>query len=418
MTPAARAGSHVRLRLVAGATTAMTAVLVLAAVFLVWRVQNGLGAELDVSVQRQALSAAAAVAENPSATDFPVSPSITGIGQVVDPAGRVVASSEEVRGEARLFDFEAAGAGTEPALRTLLLGPIDNAEHRVAGVSVPGASGLTVYVAVPTAEVGRSATELATSLALAVPIVLVLLALLAWWYVGRALVPVDRLLGELERSLERQRQFVADAAHELRSPVAAIRAQAEAPGGAATSAPAIRHEAVRLSGLVDDLLALARLDAAPELRREPVDLDDLVFHEVRFLRGRPGLDLDVSGVSAVRVMGDPDLLARAVRNLLDNAGRHAAGRVEVQLRRQRDIAELVVTDDGAGVPVDQRARVLERFTRLDEARTRDAGGAGLGLAIVADVAAAHGGSVEILGNGPGARVEFRVLAEPDEPARG
>ncbi len=187
---------------------------------------------------------------------------------------------------------------------------------------------------------------------------------------------------------------------------------------AATSAPAIRHEAVRLSGLVDDLLALARLDAAPELRREPVDLDDLVFHEVRFLRGRPGLDLDVSGVSAVRVMGDPDLLARAVRNLLDNAGRHAAGRVEVQLRRQRDIAELVVTDDGAGVPVDQRARVLERFTRLDEARTRDAGGAGLGLAIVADVAAAHGGSVEILGNGPGARVVFRVLAEPDEPARG
>lgn len=415
MTVPTTAGSRVRLRLVAGATAAMAAVLVLASVFLVWRVQHGLRTELDASVQGQALSAAAAVAEAPSVSAFPVSPSLTGIGQVVDVTGRVVAASEEISGESRLFSFAGAPPGTAPRLRTLRLGPIDNAEFRVAGVAVPGASGLTVYVGVPTAEVGRSAGQLATSLALAVPVMLALLSLLAWWYVGRALVPVDRLLGELERSLTRQRQFVADAAHELRSPVAAIRAQAEAPGDtAATAVPAIRHEAARLSGLVDDLLALAKLDAAPELRRRPTDLDDLVFHEMRSLSDRPGLELDASGVEAVRVVGDPALLARAVRNVLDNAGRHAAGRVVVKLHREGDVAELVVSDDGPGVPADQRLRVLERFTRLDEARARDAGGAGLGLAIVAHVAAAHGGTVVILDNDPGARVLLRLPVATDQ----
>ncbi len=413
--PRRGAGSSVRLRLVAGATAAMTGVLVLAAVFLVWRVQHGLRAELDASAERQALSAAAAVAEDPSTTVFPGSPSLTGIGQLVDASGRVVAASEEIQGETRLFAFKGSGAGSAPRLRTLRLAPIDDAEFRVAAVAVPGTSGFTVYVAVPTAEVGRTAAELATSLALAVPVVLALLALLAWWYVGRALAPVDRLLGELERSLTRQREFVADAAHELRSPVAAIRAQVEAPGeDRPVSTPAVRQEVVRLSGLVDDLLALARLDSAPQLRREPTDLDDIVFDEVRFLRDRPDLELDVSGVDAVRVVGDPALLARAVRNVLDNAGRHAVGRVVVELRRVGDLAELAVTDDGPGVPAHQRGHVLERFTRLDEARARDAGGAGLGLAIVADVATVHGGSIEILDGGPGARVVIRVPAEPEE----
>ncbi|MEO5652720.1 MAG: HAMP domain-containing sensor histidine kinase, partial [Marmoricola sp.] len=249
------------------------------------------------------------------------------------------------------------------------------------------------------------------SLSLMLPAVLALLALLAWWYVGRALRPVDDLLGQLDQSLARQRRFVADAAHELRSPVTAIRAQVESPHpGSAdpTYASRLRDEAARLSTLVDDLLALARLDAQPVLHMRPLDLDDVVFAEAARLQSVPGLRVDVSGVQAARVEGDVSLLTRAVRNLVDNAARHAAGLISVQLERAGDFATLVVSDDGPGIPEDQRVSVFERFTRLDEARARDTGGVGLGLAIVADVAAAHGGTAEAQDNRPGARMVLRL----------
>jgi len=237
-------GWRVRLRLVAVSTAAMAAVLALGAVFVVWRVQHGLSTAIDDSVRQQALSAAAAVAADPGASTFPVSTTSSGIGQVVDRAGEVVMASEQIEGEPRLYDFAPSGASVEPPLRTVRLSQVDGAEFRVAGVAVPGSSGLTVYLGLRTTEVDRSARALATSLSVMLPVVLALLALLAWWYVGRALRPVDALLGRLDRSLERQRQFVADAAHELRSPVTAIRG----PGGVPTPGvgrPDVRAPAAR-----------------------------------------------------------------------------------------------------------------------------------------------------------------------------
>jgi len=408
-------GWRVRLRLVAVSTAAMAAVLALGAVFVVWRVQHGLSTAIDDSVRQQALSAAAAVAADPGASTFPVSTTSSGIGQVVDRAGEVVMASEQIEGEPRLYDFAPSGASVEPPLRTVRLSQVDGAEFRVAGVEVPGSSGLTVYLGLPTTEVDRSARALATSLSLMLPVVLALLALLAWWYVGRALRPVDALLGRLDRSLERQRQFVADAAHELRSPVTAIRAQVESPHpGSAdpTYGPRLREEAARLSTLVDDLLALARLDAQPTLRLRPLDLDDIVFAESARLRDLPDLRVDVSQVRAVRVEGDQSLLTRAVRNLMDNAARHAAGLITVQLESDAGFATLVVSDDGPGIPAEHRVRVFERFTRLDSSRARDTGGVGLGLAIVADVAAAHGGTVVAQDNRPGARMILQVSLSP------
>ncbi len=408
-------GWRVRLRLVAVSTAAMAAVLALGAVFVVWRVQHGLSTAIDDSVRQQALSAAAAVAADPGASTFPVSTTSSGIGQVVDRAGEVVMASEQIEGEPRLYDFAPSSASVEPPLRTVRLSQVDGAEFRVAGVEVPGSSGLTVYLGLPTTEVDRSARALATSLSLMLPVVLALLALLAWWYVGRALRPVDALLGRLDRSLERQRQFVADAAHELRSPVTAIRAQVESPHpGSAdpTYGPRLREEAARLSTLVDDLLALARLDAQPTLRLRPLDLDDIVFAESARLRDLPDLRVDVSQVRAVRVEGDPSLLTRAVRNLMDNAARHAAGLITVQLESDAGFATLVVSDDGPGIPAEHRVRVFERFTRLDSSRARDTGGVGLGLAIVADVAAAHGGTVVAQDNRPGARMILQVSLSP------
>jgi signal transduction histidine kinase len=162
---------------------------------------------------------------------------------------------------------------------------------------------------------------------------------------------------------------------------------------------------------VDDLLTLASLDAAPSVHRVIVDLDDLVFAEVERPRQRSDVVVDIRGVSAASVHGDPAMLTRMVRNLLDNAFRHARSRIVVQLTTDSTEATLTIADDGPGIPEQRRAHVFERFTRLDDARDRDAGGRGLGLAIVHDVVTTHRGQVTIDDNNPGARFTVRLPAE-------
>lgn len=400
----------VRVRLTVAASAVITLVLTVAALLLIWRVHSTLEDGLNHSAKEQVLTVAAAIEE----TGKPRLPAATmraGIGQIVDPSGAVVAASSEIEGEGRAFDFPLAAADSEPTIRTVKVHPIDNLEYRAAGVRV---AGFRVYFAVPVAEANRSTTELATALAVGVPILLILFAGLTWLYAGRALRPVDDLILRLDDSLQRQRQFVADAAHELRSPVAAIRAQLEVPvttNGTSTAKldtpphlRALTEESVRLSGLVDDLLALARIDAQPEMHSQQMDLDDVLFAEGRLLRQRAPLTVDTSGVTPVQIMGDPALLSRAVRNLLDNAARYAKSSVTIALETDGTYAKLTVGDDGPGIPEAQRDAVLERFTRLDETRTRDTGGVGLGLAIVNDVVIGHRGQLEITDNGPGARI--------------
>jgi signal transduction histidine kinase len=192
--------------------------------------------------------------------------------------------------------------------------------------------------------------------------------------------------------------------------VASLRAQLDIEAGhpSLPIAPADRLElagdAERLSRLVDDLLILARLDAAPGMPRDPVDLDDLVLAEIRRVRARTTCEIDASGVSGGRVLGDADALDRVVRNVLDNATRYAVGRVTVAVRADVGGVVLTVADDGAGIAPADRERVFQRFVRLDTGRARVGGGAGLGLAIVREVVAAHQGSVRIESNHPGARL--------------
>jgi signal transduction histidine kinase len=149
--------------------------------------------------------------------------------------------------------------------------------------------------------------------------------------------------------------------------------------------------------------------AAPQ--RAPVDLDDLVFEEARRLRSTTAVVVDTSAVGAARVDGDSEGLRRAVRNLADNAARHAAGHIDLALSEHGGEARLTIDDDGPGIPEAERERVLKRFVRLDEARSRDDGGSGLGLAIVDEVVRGHGGSV-FIGRSPkgGARVEVTLPA--------
>ncbi|MFA5884340.1 MAG: ATP-binding protein [Acidimicrobiia bacterium] len=300
------------------------------------------------------------------------------------------------------------------------------------------------------AEVDDTISSITDALLIGFPALVLLVGVLAWYMAGRALRPVEairaeaasithttihrrvpvpathdeisrlastmnEMLDRLEDASTRQRRFVSDASHELRSPVASIRTQLEValrrPGRDdwPVVAERVLAEDERLEQAVADLVELARLDegiAYSDLAE--VDLDEVVFEECSRERAIP---VDTSGVSGGRVNGRRDALARAVRNLVDNACRHATARVSVTVQTRDDTVELVVTDDGPGIAPEDRTRVFERFTRLDEGRARDAGGMGLGLAVVKSIVERHGGSVAIDDADPhGARFVVRIPA--------
>lgn len=300
------------------------------------------------------------------------------------------------------------------------------------------------------AEVDETIDTITDTLLVLFPALVVLVGLLAWFMAGRALRPVEairaeaasithttihrrvpvpathdevarlastmnEMLDRLEDAATRQRRFVSDASHELRSPVASIRTQLEVAlrrpdrDDWPSIARRVLHEDARLEQAVAELVDLARLDegaSAGELVE--VDLDEVVFEECgRDLR----VPVDTTGVSGGRVLGRRDSLARVVGNLLDNACRHATSRVTITLRATDDVVELAVSDDGPGIAPEDRARVFERFTRLDEGRARDAGGMGLGLAVVKSAVERHGGTVTVEDAEPhGARFVVRIPA--------
>ena len=220
--------------------------------------------------------------------------------------------------------------------------------------------------------------------------------------IGALAATMNEMLDRVGQSVRRQQSFVADASHELRTPLASMRNQLEVlltyPDDidSRTTCTNVILDIERMEELVTALLLLARLDNQPSGSDERVDLAQLVTGCVADRPASESLTITVDAVEPVRVRGDGSRLKQVVHNLLDNAERHAGSRVSVSVRAARGQAELIVADDGPGIPVADRERVFERFVRLDEGRGRDAGGVGLGLAIVADVAHAHQGDVEVL----------------------
>jgi len=263
--------------------------------------------------------------------------------------------------------------------------------------------------------------------------------------IGRLTRALNAMLGQIENAFARQREseqaarasedrmrrFVADASHELRTPLTSIRGFAELHRQGAVSGPRevarlmrrVEDEALRMGMLVDDLLLLARMDQERPLVFIPVDLLTVVadvVHDARAISPDRDIDLQVGDEPPI-VAGDDARLHQVVQNLVTNALRHtpADTSVEVRLRSDRRNAVVEVVDHGPGLDPQQRERVFERFYRVESSRTRDSGGAGLGLAIVAALVAAHGGSVDVADT-PGGGATFRVtlpLAEPP-PAAG
>lgn len=240
---------------------------------------------------------------------------------------------------------------------------------------------------------------------------------------------MNDMLGRLQQAQEQQRQFISDASHELRSPITATQATLEvaAANPAETdwdaTAAILQDENIRLASLVDDLLLLARLDEQRVLAGvAPVDLDELCLSEAD--RAHPH-EIAVRVDAPARVGGNLSMLTRAVRNLVDNASKHAKSAVLITVDVEsgpQPTAAIKIDDDGPGIPADERARIFERFTRLDEARQRPVsgngeraiGGAGLGLAIVQSIARAHGGNVHVE-DSPMGGARF-VLAIPMPPS--
>ncbi|WP_223776812.1 HAMP domain-containing sensor histidine kinase [Streptomyces sp. 135] len=461
----------VRARATLGASLVVALALVAAGAAVLFSLRANLTGQADGRANAAAREVASQLVANRPYGDLDLPDGDEAPVQVVDENGKLVAASEDLEritgtgtdavkpGPAAL----PAGGGShgerpEPGET----GEIDDeVEYTDGSATVDGESGdyrfaavevstedkgdLTVYAGGSLADEQSAVSTALTSMLIGFPLLLGVVAGVTWLVTRRALRPVAAITAEmsaitasedlarrvpepdthdeiarlarttnetltaLETSVERQRRFVADASHELRSPIASLRTQLEV--GAAhpelLDVDGAVEDTVRLQELAADLLLLARLDAGEKPGGARVDLAAFVREELS-QRTRDRVDVHTD-LKSVEVAGSRGQLARVLGNLLNNAQRHARSRVTVTTRTDGMWAVLEVSDDGSGVPPGERERIFERFVRLDDARTRDEGGAGLGLAIARDVAARHGGTL-MVGEAPsgGARFELRL----------
>lgn len=429
-----RQGLRFRLTVVAVAVLAVA--LAVSASVLLSVLDRTLLATVDESVSRQAHTVR--VQADAGTLTTPITTHDGTIVQVIGADGRITHVTYGADRLVPLLDARGRARALEDGRATFVDGHPYAIPAQLRVVVLSADRGQTVIAARSVSEIQTSVRTAGRVLLVGTPLLVVLLAGASWMIVGRTLRPIAALrrgaaeithtarsrrlpvpesrdevhslattlndmLARLEEAEKRQRALVSDAAHELRSPLASIRLQLEVALGHPQgqnwpeTAEGVLEDTLRLSRLAEDLLALARLDerGGVPARREPVDLDEVVrqtaerYAEVRLAACDP-----------VEVRGDAMDLSRVLTNLIDNAVRHTASKVEVALTAD---GILTVTDDGPGIPEEDRERVFNRFTRLDTGRSRDEGGAGLGLAIVRETVRAHGGTVHLEDASPGLR---------------
>ncbi|WP_029137354.1 sensor histidine kinase [Nakamurella lactea] len=409
--------------------TGLTVALAVGVVVLYTALQVAVTSALDEQGRAAANQVAAMV--NTGNVPDPIPVSGAQLIQVIDQQNRVVDASvtaDRLTPLLRPAEVTAALGGatvTVGGARAALAGPL-----RVVAVTAgPADNQQTVLVALQVGDVNHSSTVLRTVLLIGFPVLVLVLAGIAWRVIGWALRPVERLragaerisgsdddlqlpvpaardeiralaqtlngmLGRLAAARSRQRDFVADAAHELRSPLASMRTQLEVAKhlGEAGELPAdLLQDVQRLTTIVDDLLLLARTDGGRPARRTAFDVRAML-QEVAARYVGP-VTVEVAAGPAVRLTADREELRRAVGNLTDNATRYAAGVVTLSVQRSGTQVRIGVTDDGPGIPAADRERVFQRFARLDSSRDRDTGGSGLGLTIVRELVGRAGGTV-------------------------
>lgn len=373
----------------------------------------------------------------------------------------------QIVGEAGVIRAASNGAPRSPLVAVSLgdgqaryLGRVETAAGDEYWVSARGATTdgdrLTILVAVDREPVESIVTKVGALLALGAPVIIGLVAAATFRLVGAALRPVEAIrtrvasissvdltervpvpqtrdeiaelattmnamLSRLEHGRAAQLRLVSDVSHELRSPLSTITTALELAAGRPELIDRdlidelLLPESRRMNQLLEDLLLLARSDeGALGLRRDDVDIDDLLAAEANRLDGGGSVNV-VTGIRACRVVGDRAALARVIRNLVDNAARHARSTVTLDCRREPDRVVVTIADDGPGIPRPDRGRIFERFVRLDSARTRESGGTGLGLAIVDEVVRAHRGTVSVGDAAAGGAVFTISLPQRDCP---
>ncbi len=439
----------VRARSTFAATAAVGLALIIAGLAAVAIQRSVLIAAIDSSLVARADDVAALVEGGSVPVQLAVAGEDDALVQIVDSSGKVIAASENIDGEAAITGLPA---GPDARLMTSDSLPIGEGRLRLAARTVATSGGeFTIYTATSLESVSESVALLSAMLVVGIPLLTGFVGVTVWIIIGRSLRPVEEIrsqvasigdreldrrvpvpdthdeigklavtmnemLGRLQRSSDQQRRFVADASHELRSPLAVIRSELEVTQAHPTNADwpvvasEVLEEALRMQRLIDDLLLLARNDATETpVALATLDLDDLVFDQAKRLQGSTGVVIDTSAVSGAQITGDRASLDRLVRNLIENAVRYASESVHISLLEDGGWATLVVEDDGPGIPEADRQRVLDRFTRLDEARDRDHGGTGLGLAIVKEVVDRHRGTLSVDASGlGGARFQVQL----------
>jgi signal transduction histidine kinase len=450
-----------RARLTLTAAAGLAVALAGVAVLLITALGVSLDRGLDDSARQTAQEVAALVDANRLPNPVPVAAG-TAVVQVVEADGRIVAASPGADRLVPLLPPGQAAAAARSHSGIMLDGRPYGLPEFLRVVAVAGRRGETVIAAVSYGPVSDSLTTVAHALIFGTPALFLLITWLIWLITGSTLRPISGLrrgaeqvaatgvprglpvpeardevhslavtlndmLSRLEAARQRQRQLVSDSAHELRSPIASIRAQLEVALDHPDSqewdqtARDVLADTLRLSRLAEDLLVLARLEeraGQPAARTTGsagpiVDLADLAAGTAAdYGQARVSVSSDCDGgPGACRVSGDAEGLRRMLVNLTDNAVRYAAERVQVRVTADDDgWTRLTVTDDGPGIPPHSLERAFERFTTLDDARARGTGaeGAGLGLAIVRATAIAHGGTAWLENAAPGLRAVIRL----------
>ncbi|WP_051831354.1 sensor histidine kinase [Streptomyces violens] len=459
----------VRARAAAGATAVVAVSLIAVGIAVLLVLRTNLAAQADLHAEVSAREVAAGIATGTAYRDLDLPDADEHPVLVDDEHGRVLAASEDLQAvDGTKVSLGVAGNGRhdddDDDRDTPRPGEVDDdvdlsdgtadvegkrADYRWAEVDATDTQGRTVTVmaGTPLAAEQETIGSVRNAMLIGLPLLLLVVAGVTWLVTRRALRPVEGIRSEmaaitastdlsrrvpepasrdeiarlarttnetlaaLEASVERQRRFIADASHELRSPIASLRTQLEVAQAhpELLDLPGAVEDTVRLQHLAADLLLLARLDAGERPKDTRIDLGALAREELS-QRVTDRLPVRAGELPSVEVSGSRGQLSRILGNLVDNAQRHARSRVTVDVRRDGRWAVLRVDDDGPGVAEADRERIFERFVRLDDARSRDEGGAGLGLAIARDIAERHGGTLAVH---EGAAFELRLPVAPD-----
>ena len=437
-----------RTRMLIISSIAVAVVLAIGGVLLLALLRAELVDSADDAGEDTALSIAKLAEEGTLPPELASTEEVAAAVQVVK-GGQVISATTNAMGS-RPLRMEELEPGESRLVERETLPFDDDGPFRVLALGTETPTGeATIYVAVDIEDVAEVVSVTAKVGSVGLAALVIALAAVLWVVIGRTLAPVaaireradaitgselhqrvpqpigrdeisdlartiNEMLARLESSAQRQEAFVADAAHELRSPIASLQARLETELLSPRTATDDRmtrdllRETIRMARLVDHLLLLARSDAGTiSADKIPVDLEDVVRESVTSAGDSP-VPITTEQVEPVQVMGQPALLEHVVSNLLDNAGRFADSSISVSLKANGQYAILTVDDDGPGIPEHLREDVLNRFVRVDESRERGTGGAGLGLAIVSEIVHVHSGEI-VISDSPAGGARVRVL---------